>query len=393
MNQNLEMKPIVELLSRLVACPSVNPNNQPFNGPPLGEGALAELLAELLRSWGAEVAVRDVLPRRPNLVARFRGRDSRRSLLLEAHSDTVAVEDMSIPPFEPRIVDGKLYGRGACDDKGPMAALLLALKRVLDEDGRPPTDVWFASTCNEERGGQGAAHLLKEGFHADAAVVAEPTDLEIVHAHKGLVRWRIRTHGVAAHSSTPHLGANAIAMMARVVERINGPVAAAVAKKQHALLGRPAISIGTIRGGTQVNVVPALCEIEVDRRLLPGETNTEATREVTQALDELQRADEKFLYSYDEIEHYPPLEEDPQGLLARVVAAACTQVVGRAAFAVAPWGANSGFFKAAGIPSLLFGPGSIRQAHTKDEYIELAQVETAVRVYAEIIRGFGKAPS
>ena len=253
-----------------------------------------------------------------------------------------------------------------------------------------PADVYFVSTCNEERGASGARGLMAEGFRTDAALVAEPTDLEIVDAHKGVVRWRIRTHGVAAHSSAPERGVNAISAMARLIERINGPLAGALAKKRHPRLGSPTVCVGTIRGGTQVNVVPAQCEIEVDRRLLPDETSEQAAADLVRELEDLKGSAAGFEYSLEEIERYPPLEEDPKGPIASAVAAACAKVLGRATFAAAPWGANSGVFKSAGIPCVLFGPGSIRQAHTRDEFVELEQVAQAVGVYAEVIRSFGR---
>jgi acetylornithine deacetylase len=381
---------VVSLLSRLVGCPSVNPNGRPVEGPPFGEERMVELLGGLLKEWGAEVRVQEAMPRRANLIAFFKGKRSGRSLMLEAHSDTVQVADMTIPPFEPRVADGKLYGRGACDDKGPMASMLLGIKQVLDRDGRPPVDLYFVSTCNEERGANGAAALMAEGFRADAAVVAEPTDLAIIRAHKGALRWRVKTHGVSAHSSVPERGVNAITMMMRLVDRIQGPIAASAARKNHPLLGHPTISVGTIHGGTAINVIPALCEIEIDRRIIPGETQKEATAELTRHLEELRAEDARFKYSYEQIEWYAPLEENIASPVARAAEAACRRVMGKAEFAVAPWGANTGEFKQAGIPCVLFGPGSIRQAHTADEFIEIAQVATAAEVYAEIIRAFGE---
>jgi acetylornithine deacetylase len=385
------LRNVTELLSRLIACPSVNPNNRPFSGPPFGEERMARLLAGQVGGWGAEVSVREVMPGRFNFVSRFKGKRPRPSLMFEAHSDTVEVEDMSISPFEPRIAGGRMYGRGACDDKGPMAAMLLGLRAVLEEDGELPSDVYLVATCSEERGASGARCLMAEGFRADAALVAEPTDLEIVDAHKGVVRWRIRTRGVSAHSSAPESGVNAISAMARLIERINGPLAGSLAKKRHPRLGSPTVCVGTIRGGTQVNVVPAQCEIEVDRRLLPDETSEQATADLVRELEDLKGGSAGFDYSLEEIERYPPLEEDPKGRIASAVAAACAKVLGRAAFAAAPWGANSGVFKSAGIPCVVFGPGSIRQAHTRDEFVELEQVAQAVGVYAEVIRRFGRS--
>jgi len=380
------MKDLTELLSRLVATPSVNPGSRESFEAPFGEGRMAALLEEIVSAWGAETWVREVAPGRVNFVAKFAGADSSRSLMLEAHADTVGVEGMTVSPFEPAVRDGRMYGRGACDTKGAMAAMLLAIRRVLDEDGALPVDVYFVSTCNEEAGADGARALVDEGFRADAAVVGEPTDLSIIHVHKGIVRWRITTHGRAAHSSAPDQGANAISMMAKVVALIDGPVAGALAEKHHALLGEPTVSIGTIQGGTQTNVVPDNCTIQVDRRMLPSEAPDQATGEVRAQLDALAKGEKDFRYTLAETQRYPPFDEDVESPVSKCAAGACEKVLGKATFAAVAWGANAGIFKQAGIPCVILGPGSIRQAHTADEYVDLAEVAKAIGVYAQIIR-------
>ena len=377
-----------DLLSRLVAQPSVNPMRAEPSGPPFGEGAMADCLADLLAGWGAQVERREFAPGRVNLLARFRGERDDRALLLEAHADTVSHEGMTVPPFEPAVRDGRLFGRGSCDCKGPMTAVLLGLKRVLEDRGRPPATVTFVATGDEEFGAGGARALMADGFRADAAVVAEPTDLAVVHAHKGAYRCRIVTRGRGAHSSEPSSGASAIRMMARVVEALEGPLAEALARRRHPVLGPPTVSVGTIRGGTAVNIVPDRCEIEVDRRLVAGEDAQAIRAEFVRALDALAEADPAFRYDIEEREWYPPFQEDPEGPVARLVRDACERVLGRADLAAVPWSANVGVFRAAGIPCVLFGPGAIAQAHTADESIALADVARAAEVYAEIVRRF-----
>ena len=352
---------LLELLTELVNCRSDQ-----------REEALVALLAPRLESWGARITVREVAPGRPNLIATFSGRDPARSLMLEAHSDTVGGD----APFSASVRDGRLYGRGACDTKGPMAAILLGLREVLAQDGRPPVTVHFVSTCNEELGATGAHALMASGFRVDAAVAGEPTELRIVHAHKGALRVNLVTEGVAVHSSEPSRGVNAIYKMRAVLEALETRVLPDLARVRHPLLGSPVLSVGTIRGGTQVNVVPARCEIEVDRRLVPGESSETAVAQMVAGLEV--RAEVSG--------YYPPLEQDRESAVARAVAAACQRTLGNAEFATAPYATNAGVFAAAGIPCVVFGPVAAAQAHTRDEFIELAQVETAARVFAALIR-------
>ena len=379
---------VIELLSRLVACPSVNPGDETPTGPPFGEARLCALLADLVTPWGAEVRIDEVAPGRPNFIARFAGERSDRSLMFEAHADTVLVDDMTIPPFEPTVKDGRLYGRGSCDTKASMAAMLAAIRTVLDAGGRPPTDLYFVATCNEVRGATGADALMDSSLRPTAAVVGEPTELRVIHAHKGVARWRISTRGVAAHSSTPELGVNAISMMQRVIAAIDGPVAARLKAKTHPSLGRPTISVGTIAGGTQVNVVPAECAIEVDRRLVPPETPKEVEAELTTELEQLRSSVEGFAFDIEQTFFYPPFSEDADSPIVSAAREACRAALGAEELGVAAYGTNAGHFKRAGIPCVVLGPGSARQAHTVDEYVSIEQVEKAVQVYAAIIRGF-----
>jgi len=378
---------VAELLSRLVACPSVDP---PAGAPverPFGEGAMASLLAEVLSAWGADTETVEFAPGRFNLLARFDGADPGRTLMLEAHADTVPVEGMTIRPFAPVVRDGRLYGRGSCDCKAAMAAMLLAIRRVLD-DGPPPTTLWFVSTGDEEVGGMGARHLVDGGFRADAAIVGEPTDLAIVHAARGGYRCKIVTKGRAAHSSDPSRGVSAITKMARVVQAIEGPLAEELAGLGHPDLGSPTVSVGVIRGGEQANVVPDRCEIDVDRRTLPDETRREVREQFVRHLEAIAADDPEFRYDLEEVTWYPAFVEDRRGPVATLVGQACESVLGRAEWVAVPWTANAGIFKEGGIPCILFGPGSGGQAHTAEESVDLGQVVKAVDVYADIIRRF-----
>lgn len=377
----------LDLLSRLIATPSVNPGKRfPFESP-FGEERMVDLLRSLLESWGGEVLVQEVLPGRANVIARFGGREEHPALMLEAHSDTVSIEGMTIEPFAPRLEGGRLHGRGASDVKGTLAAMLLGLKAVLDEDRIPPVTVYLVSTCDEELGLAGARDFARRGPNVDAAIVGEPTDLAIIHATKGALRWRLTTEGVAAHSSDPSRGRNAIYHMRRIVQHVEEELIPRLASKSHPLLGGPAMTVGVIQGGTQVNIVPDSCRIEVDRRVLPNEERETITDEFTEEMEAVAHS-AGFDFTLEEDQWYPPFEQAADSPVVEFALTACRRALGECALTTAPWAANSGVFSEAGIPCVLFGPGSIRQAHTVDEFIELDQVVRAAAVYAEMIRTF-----
>lgn len=284
---------LTKTLSELVSLPSVNPMGRLAEGPEYFEHRVTDYLEALFRRLGIPYQRQLVEPGRENIVARLDGRRSCTEggplILFEAHQDTVPTTGMTIDPFNPVVRDGRLYGRGACDIKGGLTAMLGAVARLAEErPGEMPTLV-MACTVNEEHGYTGATALTKLWSQPgsiiprkpDAAIVAEPTSLQVVVAHKGVVRWRCHARGQAAHSSQPQLGVNAIFEMNRVLsalERYQKEIAPRLS--EHPLCGRPTLSVGTIAGGLSVNTVPDRCTIEIDRRLIPGEKADEALRQV-----------------------------------------------------------------------------------------------------------------
>ena len=387
MSSTITISRVEHLLRELVSCGSVTPGGQDVVGPNMGEERLARLLGGKLAGLGASVEVSQVCPGRANVVGRFAGTGGGKSLMLEAHSDTVSVEGMTIDPFAGDVRDGRLYGRGACDTKGSMAAMLLAIESAI-AGGATCGDVYFVSTCDEEVGASGALALMAGGFRADAAIVGEPTDLEIVHATKGTTRLAIDTHGIAAHSSMPDQGANAIYQMGRVLGVIESKIVPALAERIHPLLGPPTISVGTIRGGSQINIVPADCSIEVDRRLVPGETCEQIEAEIAATLDQLRSDDDLFNFTCRHLQGYPPFEQPRDSDVVRQAVKACEEVTGESRLVTAPWASNAGIFAAEGIASVIIGPGSISQAHRCDEFIELDQVVLAAKIYEQMILSF-----
>lgn len=387
------MDAVTRLLAQLVSIPSVNPMGRPVAGPGYLETGVSDYLVRWFGDLGVTVERQSVAPGRDNLLARYESPGASRTVVFDAHQDTVPVEGMTVPPFTPTIEHGRMYGRGACDVKGGMAAMLTAFERLVREKPPGAASVVMACTVDEEFTHTGSSRLADTPLGASCGIVAEPTRLQVVHCHKGAVRWKVRTRGVACHSSTPHLGVNAIYRMAAVVGSLADHAAELAASEPHPILGPPTLSVGRIEGGQSVNVVPDACEIEVDRRVIPGERPLDCIARVEAALrDRLPGGMEgvEFLPPWVRMPALAPEAVERGGWVEAVM-----QGVARATGAVprlggVPYGTDAGPLSAGGIPCLVFGPGDIAQAHTRDEWIELDQVRAAAEAYFEIARELGR---
>jgi len=358
-----------KLLAELIALPSVNPAFLPPRHPRAGEKRVADFLAATAARAGLDVQFQKVLPGRSNLLARLRPKNKiKQTILLAPHLDTVGADGTR---FIPQRNNGRLHGRGACDTKGSVAAMLAALCELAASQARPlETEIVFAGLIDEENAQAGSRALAQSGFKADLAIVGEPTRLKVVTAHKGDLWLRIETRGQAAHGATPQLGKNAVHEMARVVEALETDYAAQLRRRKHRLLGAGTVNVGTIAGGTQPNIVPDACTITVDRRLLPGETEAGVKREIAALL----RA-KKLAATISSLKTAPCLPLETEARLPLV------QDFLRSAKQARPVGVDyfcdAAVLAAAGIPSVVFGPGDIAQAHTADEWISLAELERA----------------
>jgi acetylornithine deacetylase/succinyl-diaminopimelate desuccinylase family protein len=352
------------LLQALVRIPSVNPHGTPGVDKP-GEQACAEYVAAFLRDCGAEVEVCEVAPGRPNVVGRFpTDGPGKKRVVLAPHLDTVSVVGMTIDPFGGEIRDGKIWGRGATDTKGPMSAMLWALHELRDRIPALGHEIWFAALMGEEAGQEGAKAFVKEN-RADFALIAEPTRCETVYTHKASQWLRLRTTGRAVHASAPERGVNAIYKMADAVRCIRDEIAPMLAAQSHPILGSPTISAGYIRGGNKTNIVPDECSLEVDVRIIPGQDFSQITEALKRAVPDIE-------IDYVEAE---PLNTDPAHPLVQLLVGQGSRLAG------APWFCDAAVFASAGIPAVAAGPGSIDQAHTNDEWISLADLEQGVRFY------------
>ncbi len=383
------MDDLARLLSDLVAIPSVNPMGRSLAGPEFLESRLTAYLEEWLGSLGVRLEHQPVAPDRDNLLAWYDPPDARRRVLFDVHQDTVPVGGMTIPPFVPTIERGALYGRGSCDVKGSMAAMLVAFARLVRERPQGAASVLLACTVDEEFTHLGSSRLSMTNHGAALAIVAEPTLLDIVHCHKGVLRWKIRTKGVACHSSTPELGQNAIYRMAKVVEALEKYAAILKHRTPHEILGTPTMSVGRIEGGESVNVVPDWCEVEVDRRLIPGEDPDECLSAARTWLTEELRAEIGFAFGEPGV-CMPPLASSVSDWLEPLSNAIQRATGRRPALRGVPFGTDAGPLSAAGVPCVVFGPGDIAQAHTKDEWIDLDQVAQAAEAYFRIVVELGR---
>lgn len=388
------MVDVVELLADLVRLPSVNPMGRPITGPELFEVRVSNFLCEYLRKLGVPWERVEIAPDRANVLARFEGTPGQPTIVLDAHQDTVPVEGMVIPPYEPTIKDGRMYGRGSCDIKGGLAAMLTAFTRLVQNPPGVRPTVVCSFTCDEESTSIGINHLTDSWCGKappykllpqapDIAIVAEPTMLDAVVAHRGAIRWQISTTGRACHSSKPHEGVNAIYRMGQVLQHL-----AAYAewlpksRPEHPLCGPATLSVGVIAGGISVNVVPDRCTIDIDRRVLPGEDGSKVIPEVKAYLAE--RLDFEVEHSLPNIAS-PPLGNELNGDWAAKLLKTVEPIVGVKQQIGVAYGTHASRFAQAGVPAVVFGPGDIAQAHTKDEWLCLESLRQGMECYYRFI--------
>jgi acetylornithine deacetylase len=374
------------LLRELVSRPSVNPMGRALQSPDLFEYRVTDYLEQFFRGLGVPYERQPIAPQRENIVARTAGGGKGPSIVFEAHQDTVPTDNMTIDPFGAKIEKGRLYGRGACDIKGGMASMLAAFARLVREKPKGAAEVIMACTVDEEHTFLGVQQLVKNGLVADMAVIAEPTCMKIVHAHKGVVRWHLTTAGRSCHSSAPEQGINAIYRMGKVLVGVERFADWLRASRTDALLGPPTLSIGRIEGGTSVNTVPDRCRVEVDRRLIPGEDPQAAPGQLTTFLNNEAHVNVPFEASAPFL-HCPALSPERSKELVARLGSAVASVRGKHEVTAVPYGTDASTIAAAGIPAVVFGPGDIAQAHTCDEWIDLDEVESASEILFRLACG------
>ncbi len=383
------MHETARLLKDLVALPSVNPMGRALVGEDFYEYRVTEYLEAFFRSLGVAFERQSIAARRQNIIAWTDAPTSAPTLIFEAHQDTVPVDNMTIDPFAARIEHGRLHGRGACDIKGGMAAMLAAFARLVREKPSNAARVVMACTVDEEFTFLGVQRLVesnpRERFpNLMGAIVAEPTQLHIVDSHKGAVRWDLTTSGTSCHSSRPERGINAIYRMAVLLPLIERYAEELRTGRSDPRLGSATLSVGRIEGGVSVNTVPDRCRIEIDRRLLPGEKSVAALEHLHEYLRA--RVDPSLAFSFSAPWlSAPALSADGSEALVARLGSAIDSVVGKHEVQAVPYGTDAAPLAESGIPSVVFGPGDIALAHTCDEWVPLDEVERASEILYRLV--------
>ncbi|MFI9829848.1 ArgE/DapE family deacylase [Streptomyces sp. NPDC051913] len=371
------------LLARLIAIDSVNPDLVPGGA---GEAAVADYCGEWLAARGFEVHRLERRPGRPSLVAVARGTGGGRSLMLNGHLDTVGLAGYEGEPLDPRVAEGRMYGRGTFDMKGGIAAMMTAAARAVAE-GPLRGDVLVACVADEEHGSLGTEEVL-ESFTADAAIVTEPSHLEVTLAHKGFVWFDVEIEGRAAHGSRPDLGIDAIAKAGHFLVALEEWGRRLTDGPAHPLLGTGTVHASVVRGGEEPSTYPARCRITLERRTVPGESADGVERELAAVLDHLAATVPDFRHRLTRGLHREPFEADPEAVVVRTLTRHAERALGRPPVIRAePFWTDCALLDRAGIPCLLFGVDG-EGAHAATEYVDLASLDRLTEILTATLTDF-----
>lgn len=371
-------KEALRILQRLVRIPSRN--------PPGEERRCAEYVARKMQDWGFDVnLIHEPFRNRPQVVAKCCGTVGHPTLVLNGHLDVVPegdIEKWTYPPFEGKFVDGLVYGRGSCDMKGGVSAMMIAAKCLKHSGISLKGNLVLQFVVGEETGDPGTKHLLaNKSFCGDWGIVLEPTNLRVATAEKGVVWFRFTVKGKPAHAGTPEFGVNALDKAMKLVGALK-EYNREISSKRHELLGRAICTITGIQGGIKENVIPDSCEIVADRRFIPGETIPAVENELNSILSKLHKQDPQFLCRMKRMTVFEPAETPANCLVTEVLKDCVEKITGTVG---APYGTRfstdvRNFINDAMIPAVAWGPGDPSRAHTTDEFIEIDQVVKAAKI-------------
>jgi succinyl-diaminopimelate desuccinylase len=376
---NSEMAGIAELLQRLIAIDSRNPDLT--EGAP-GELEIANFVAGKLNGFGLEVTFAQVIGERSNVIGTLPGHDSAATVIFEAHLDTVPASPATMKPLQE---GGRIYGRGACDTKGSLAAMIAAVERLAAYPGRRPT-VILAAACDEEYRMRGARQLAKTLPSADAVIIGEPTRLIPARMHNGFMRFAITVRGIAAHSSRAELGTNAIVHAARLVLELDAVVGERLRTEVHPLAGAALLSATVVEGGTAPNVIPDRCTVWFDRRVGPDESCSEALAEIRAVVAGYAKREDVVIDVGDPVVAFEALKTGENSLVVLAAQSAAEEILKQKVVVGGMTYSTDAccFSDRADLPSVVLGPGSIEQAHGDLEWVEVAELLKARDIYFEL---------
>lgn len=373
----IDAEELVSFLQELIRIPSVGGN----------EGPVAELVAARLRYAGLVPEVQDVLPGRPNVMVRLPGSGGGPTLLLDSHMDTVSPgsdDTWTDPPFSGVVREGRVYGRGASDDKGGVAAMTIATAALATASVRLRGDLVFAAVMGEVGGNLGTRRLIQSGLRPDSAIVGEYSHADrVAIGYRGLAWGRVTVRGRGAHPGRPHLGINAINKMIETV--LPALKALPFEFQPNPLFPNPGVTVGMIEGGSAINVIPDRCMATLDIRIVPGQRAADVVNQVEGLLAELRSRDQELMVSVDWLHTGDPFLLEEQNQLVAAVRSCITDLTGEPAAVMG----KTGFSDAnvivgdLGVPALAYGPGN-PSGHGPDEYVDISALELAAKVYAAV---------
>jgi len=383
-NESIDREMLLKLLQQMIRIDSTNPG---LSADGNGEREIAAFIGDHLSRMGLEVVFQDLGKNRSNVIGVLRGSGGGRSLMLNGHTDTVGIGAMKIAPFDPVFRDDRVYGRGSVDMKGGLAAMIAAVDAV--QRARVPLrgDVILAFVADEEGMSIGTERVVDE-FTADAAIVCEPTNMEIGITHKGFWWMKVEFFGRAAHGSRPDEGIDAIVKAGKFLGAIDGLVGDLAGRKGHPLLGNPSIHASLISGGKEISTYPDYCCVRLERRTVPGETRDTVAEEVGAVLDVLKKGDDSFRAEFDIYYGREPLEVNGDELIVRTLSQEYSRTLNREPRMPGfPYWTDAGILSAAGIPAILFGPKG-EGLHADVEYVEFPSTVQCSEVLANTIAAF-----
>jgi len=379
----IDEKALVRLLKDLVRIDSVNPSLVPGAA---GEAEIAGYIGEWMESLGLETRLYDVEPGRPNVVGVLKGAGGGRSLILNGHTDTVGVNYFEGDPFNPVVRDGRLHGRGSIDMKGGLAATMAAVKALVDSGAQLRGDVTLAAVCDEEYTSIGTEALMRE-YSADAAIVGESTGGQVLVAHKGFAWVDVVTRGLAAHGSSFKVGVDAIAKMGQVLIGLEA-LGQLLLDEAHLLVGPGSVHASIIEGGSELSTYPAHCKLRLERRLIPGESQSTVEKEMGDMLQSIGEGDPKFRADHRVTFYRAPMEVSPEEPICKALVEGSIKVLGfKPLFTGGSGWLDTQIMTEKGIPSVSYGPTGVG-AHAKEEWVDLKSVLDAAKVQEYAVKAF-----